>query len=364
MAVCIISNSDDVHAICVELALAKKGIQVTNWYWGDFPGIDRLSVAIESGGGLKTSVLNGPANEVALWIHRGLSPIAPPTLHPADVNFVINESYAVLNGMLNEFSREAFCVNPPDALRRLKSKINELSLAGRCGLSLPPTLFSNDPVAIRAFFQTYGGEVIAKYTSQMWWESSSNKSVHLTYTNRVLEKHITDDLQLSSCPSIFQKEVHKAFELRIVFMGATLFSIKIDSQRRNKSIDWRWDYQGMPPCAIFALPAGELRKVRAFIRASGLRYGSIDMIVDNQGNYIFLEVNETGQFLWIEDILPELPLLDCFAEFLISRDPEFSYKEGACPARCSEFDYAITKEAIKQRTAGHMGRVDRTKLIE
>ncbi|MFM9438386.1 hypothetical protein ACFDR9_005492 [Janthinobacterium sp. CG_23.3] len=233
MTVCIISNTDDVHAICVELALEKKGIQVTNWHWGDFPGIDCLSVDIASGGALKASILNGPVNEVALWIHRGLSPIAPPALHPADVNFAINESYSMLNGILNEFSREAFCVNPPEAVRRLRSKINELSLAGRCGFSLPPTLVSNDPAAIRTFFQHHGGEVVAKHSSQMYWKSSSDKSVHLTYTNKISGRHISNDLQLSSCPSIFQKEVHKKFELRIVFMGASLFSVKIDSQMKK-----------------------------------------------------------------------------------------------------------------------------------
>ncbi|MFM9438385.1 hypothetical protein ACFDR9_005491 [Janthinobacterium sp. CG_23.3] len=120
----------------------------------------------------------------------------------------------------------------------------------------------------------------------------------------------------------------------------------------------------MPPCSVFTLPAAELKKVRAFIRASGLRYGSIDMIVDTEENYIFLEVNETGQFLWIEDILPELPLLDCFADFLISRDPEFAYKKGRYAVRCGDFDGAITMESMKERSAGHMVRVDRAKLVE
>ena len=34
------------------------------------------------------------------------------------------------------------------------------------------------------------------------------------------------------------------------------------------------------------------------------------------GDYVFLEVNEAGAFLWLEERLPELHLLDAFCEFL------------------------------------------------
>ena len=31
-------------------------------------------------------------------------------------------------------------------------------------------------------------------------------------------------------------------------------------------------------------------------------YGALDFIVDIDGNWVFLEVNSMGQFLWIEDL--------------------------------------------------------------
>ena len=348
MAVCIISNANDTHAICVQLALEKKRVAVSNWHWGDFPQLDTLSVGIGTNGRVILPFLNTQVGEVALWLHRGFSPTCSPALHFADVNFVVNESLLMLHGILQELAREAFCVNPPEARMRLQSKINELSLAGKCGLTVPPTLFSNDPVAIKRFFHQHAGKVIVKHASQMRWESGSNHSVHLTATKKFAEHQLANEVQLSACPSIFQKEICKAFELRIVFMGATLFAIKIDSQKEKKSLDWRLDYRGAPPCSVFTLPAAIQNKVRLFIRGSGLRFGSIDMIVDTQGNYIFLEVNESGQFLWIEDMLPELPLLDCFAEFLISRDADFIYREGKCSVTCDDFKDAINMKSMKE----------------
>ena len=46
-----------------------------------------------------------------------------------------------------------------------------------------------------------------------------------------------------------------------------------------------------------------------------------------------------GNFLWMEDCNPDVPLLDCFTEFLISRDPLFEYVPGASEpiARFAEF---------------------------
>ena len=36
------------------------------------------------------------------------------------------------------------------------------------------------------------------------------------------------------------------------------------------------------------------------MRALGLRYGAIDMILDQNGEYYFLECNPGGQFLFVE----------------------------------------------------------------
>jgi glutathione synthase/RimK-type ligase-like ATP-grasp enzyme len=364
MTVCIISNVDDPHAICVEQALIRKGVQVVNWHWGDFPGVSRLSIEFSASGTIKVPILEGPLKETSLWVHRGLRAIAPASLHPADVAFVHNESHVMLNGMLAKFSRESFCVNPRESVRKLESKINQLELATTCGFIVPPSLFSNDPGAIRRFFAQYNGNIVVKHSSQMRWESPKDRRVHLTFTSRINADHIANDEQLSACPSIFQKEIAKAFELRIVFIGNNIFAIKIDSQKSKESVDWRQDFKGYPPCSTYELPLSELKKIKKFIHASGLRYGSIDVIVDRDGIFHFLEVNETGQFLWIEDILPEVLLLDCFAEFLARRDPDFEYRPDRNIVRCGDFDSDISPDALNMRRMGHVERKNSSTIIE
>lgn len=362
MTTCIISHNDDAHAICVELALKKKGESVRLWCWGDFPVIDRHTFRFDGLGAYESSIKEVNNKNISLWIHRGLIPVASSKLHPADVRFVQSESRYMLDGILNEISSNAFCVNPLDATRQLRSKINELTLAVRCGLTIPPTLFSNDPSEIRKFFAHYA-EIILKHSSQMYWESADG-AVSLPYTSKINASQLQSDEQISACPSIFQLQITKLFELRIVFMGSTLFAIKIDSQKEKESIDWRKDYNGLPPCSLFELPKIELDKIKIFIKKSGLLYGSIDVIVDKFEKYIFLEVNETGQFLWIEDLLPEIPLLDCFTNFLISRDSEYKYKPERIQVACGDFNYALSEVALTLRREGHAKRINPGRIVD
>src|SRR6185295_14798986 len=55
-------------------------------------------------------------------------------------------------------------------------------------------------------------------------------------------------------------------------------------------------------------------------------FGCFDFIVTPQDEYIFLEVNEMGQFLWVEEINPAIMLLEPFAEFLVSCDKNFKWR--------------------------------------
>jgi glutathione synthase/RimK-type ligase-like ATP-grasp enzyme len=364
MTVCIISNVDDIHAVCVEHALERKGRPVLAWHWSDFPTRDRLGARLKGDGSLALSGLPGLEDATTLWIHRGLESAPGTDLHQADVPFVAAEANALLGGILAELSRNAFCVNPLAAVRRNRSKLGQLRLAASLGWTIPATLISNDPAAIRQFHREQGGAVVVKYANQMYWASAVDGRVRHAYTSRITERHLENERQLAACPSIFQGEVPKAFELRIVFMGNTVFAARIDSQRERPTVDWRQAFLGFPPCAAFELPARELERVRAFIRASGLVHGSIDLIVDPDGRYVFLEVNESGQFLWLEQMLPEYALLDSFAEFLASGDPEFTYRPGAHVVRYRDVAGTITADTLSVRSQGHRGRVERARLLE
>ena len=353
MTIIILSKIDDAHAVCVEAALLQKGAKVIFWSWADFPSNLKFNVEI-SQFNFNITGFSENIDNTTLWVHRDLNPVVSEMVHPADRNFVLNESLQLLNGMLFKIAENAFCVNPLPSRLYMNSKITQLSLAVKCGLSIPSTIYSNDPDEIIRFFKQHGEKIIVKYSSPMSWEAADG-SISTPYTARISEMHLSNRSQLAACPSIFQEEIEKQYELRIVFFGATIFAIKIPSQDDENKVDWRMNFQNSPPCEVFTLPTTEEYRIRSFIAASGLLYGSIDMIVLKSNKYVFLEVNETGQFLWIEDLLPQLPLLDCFTDFLIERNKEFRYEPGCGVLQCRNFDHLITFDALEKRRSGHIG---------
>ena len=106
---------------------------------------------------------------------------------------------------------------------------------------------------------------------------------------------------LSLCPSLFQAYVEKEYELRIHVIGGDVIAVAIDSQSESKAeIDWRIaDFDTLDYKEI-TLPQDVMEKVRLFVKSLGLNFGIIDMIVTPDNQYIFLEINTNGNWLWIE----------------------------------------------------------------
>jgi glutathione synthase/RimK-type ligase-like ATP-grasp enzyme len=46
-----------------------------------------------------------------------------------------------------------------------------------------------------------------------------------------------------------------------------------------------------------------------------LQFGAIDMAITPEGDYVFFEINPSGQYLWIED-LTKAPISEAIAELL------------------------------------------------
>jgi len=93
-------------------------------------------------------------------------------------------------------------------------------------------------------------------------------------------------------------------------------AVRINSQDVvSTQTDWRQDVDQLE-IEPFELPSAVSEALRDFMQTLGLRFGAIDMIVTPNGDYVFLEVNEMGQFLWIDQMAPQSQLLAHFCAFL------------------------------------------------
>jgi glutathione synthase/RimK-type ligase-like ATP-grasp enzyme len=202
-------------------------------------------------------------------------------------------------------------INDPRHHRQATRKPAQLSTARRLGFAIPQTMISNDPGKIRAFCDRGGSETIYKALSQ-----STNLEPGKAVTSQALSSL---DL-IRHTPGIFQVLIPKAYEIRLTVVADTIFAVKILSQENEQTrIDWRvapYELKYEPT----DLPQDIRYLVAAFMAEFNLVYSCLDFIVTPEGEYVFLESNPGGQYLWIEH-LTGLPITETIVDALLWASP-------------------------------------------
>jgi hypothetical protein len=328
----ILTGPGDLHAFAVADAIKAKGGEATIWHTGDFPGRARESVSIDRGKvditikGVDLSLVNPEFDTV--WRRRPYYVVPEEILHPADRRFADAECTVFRRSLFAELAPKAFWVNPPEAAVRANRKLLQQRIALELGVEVPATLYTNDPLDIRAFLRSHGGQCVFKTFRPMAWRDG--ETAWQPFTSHLTEERLVTDDLLGAVPGIYQALVPKAFELRVTVMARCVLSAKILSQQtREGQLDWRKAYEEivMEP---FTLPSSVATCCVEILKKLGIVFGCFDFIVTPEGSYVFLEVNEMGQFLFLE-YYAGLPLLEAFSEFLLSADPDFEWSPSSSP---------------------------------
>lgn len=136
-------------------------------------------------------------------------------------------------------------------------------------------------------------------------------------TTRIRLEQIVDEVSVQSCPMIYQELVEKSYELRVVVFGNRTLWVKLHSQEGDRyRDDWRQGVLTEMKVERVAPPHGLERLILEFCRRASLLHASFDIAISPDGSAIFFEVNEQGQTLWIEEVNPEIPVLDMLVRFL------------------------------------------------
>ncbi len=293
----------DRHAYAVAEALRRKGESPVLWLTADYPM--RARETIEFRGREHRIAIAGPDFETAaadfdvVWNRRPAFYLEPSFLHPADVEFAREGCKRFREALFLLLAPGAFWVNGREVAARALHKPLQHAVAIDVGLETPDTLYTNDPEAIRAFIREQGGSIA--YKPFKAWSWSDGKKMWHPVTSVLTEAELVDEGIIALSPAIYQELVPKAYELRVTVIGDRMFIVKLDSQStRRGRVDWRRGQFELHPEAT-TLPGGIEERCRALMARLGLVFGCIDLIVTPDGRYVFLEVNEMGQWLFVED---------------------------------------------------------------
>lgn len=175
----------------------------------------------------------------------------------------------------------------------MKSKIEILKTAKELGLNTPKTIVTNRKSNLVNLFK--GVPIISKSL----YESKNiefDKKHFTFYTSKI--DSIDDILGGTFSPSIFQNYIEKDVELRIFYLDKIFYSMAIFSQKNEKTkIDFRnYDFDYPNRRVPFKLPKEIEVKLMELMDKIDINTCSIDMIKTKTGEFIFLEINPSGQF--------------------------------------------------------------------
>lgn len=323
MTVLILGFPHDIHIHAVRWALDQAGAGHHVLYTPDMPNLLRASVRMSAGTPATASFRSGPVqgttgNYDTVWYRRSGEAMRPPGMPEADWTVAARECDHHIRTLRRCLAPDAYWVNDIEAREQARLKVPQLIAANACGLAIPETLFSNDPEEIRGFYAEHRQQgVIFKLNVQTYWANPSGAS-HVLFTTALSGQDLIDDEALSSCPAIYQRKIEKAYELRVTCMDERCFTVRLDSQSSDMTrMDWRADLCAPVKPTLHELPPHVEARCILLMRKLGLVFGCIDLIVTPQGEHVFLEVNEMGQFLWVEQDEPGCPMLRAFATLLI-----------------------------------------------
>jgi hypothetical protein len=262
------------------------------------------------GAGITKQIAIGPrvlnlVNVTAVWYRRAIHPVLTTLMPSAERIFVTGElRHAAIGLLLNP---GIIWVNPIDKVSIAEHKLYQLQVARKLGFSVPRTVVSRDPQTLNRFIcGNVEGTICKPIFHGLFRDQHHSYSV---YTRRV-ESSVPDDASVRICPVLLQEEIPRLADVRATFIGDKTFVVDITGEAGL--VDWR-DPNTPTKYAVSHLPASVEAMCRAMLQNLGLIYGAFDFIKTDRGEFIFLEVNPTGEWAWLENELG-MPMRDAFIE--------------------------------------------------
>lgn len=230
----------------------------------------------------------------SIWYRRGFLNFS---------NFLLDEREPILDFKKDEISALNYYVfkrllNDKNSLGNyilsFPNKLDVLELASKVGLIIPATFVSANKKKLLEYATAFpvitkgiNASLIFKKKRFMYY--GYTKEIHLNTLKKTSEYLF---------PSLIQKRIKKKYEVRTFFCGNKFYSMAIFSQTNSQTkTDFR-NYDDLLPnrTVPYRLPKSVLMKIKKMVRKLKYISGSIDTLVDENNDHIFLEINPCGQF--------------------------------------------------------------------
>ncbi|OJW35532.1 MAG: grasp-with-spasm system ATP-grasp peptide maturase [Sphingobacteriales bacterium 46-32] len=239
----------------------------------------------------------------SVWFRRGSLPALPKNYF-ATIDMPESFKATLQSHLFNEveavnryvyYLLRKISINAPTTY--VVNKLIVLDIARRYGLRTPATVITKDNKDVREFARHWGS-VITKSIQDI--ATLRKEHYHIAQRTSLIESDRLRELPTQFHYSLFQQAIVKRFEVRTFVFKEEFYSIANFSQSNDLSlVDGRnlESSSGKPNrLTRYQLPSKIEKAIAQLMAELNLNSGSIDFIVDQTGEYYFLEINPVGQF--------------------------------------------------------------------
>jgi ATP-GRASP peptide maturase of grasp-with-spasm system len=199
----------------------------------------------------------------------------------------------ILGAFISRFSEKKWFTNPK------KVQLNKFEvnlIAKKNGLNIPKTFLVNSKEKLTYLKKLLKSDVISKSILDPLFVFEE-EYCYGHYTQVVTDDFI-NKLSDKFLPSLIQEKIEKKYELRVFYIEGKCYSMAIFSQNDALTkIDFRkYNHENSNRYVPYILPKEIEYKLDLLMKEIGLNNGSIDLIKSTDDDYVFLEINPTGQF--------------------------------------------------------------------
>lgn len=318
--VLVLTSLEDVTADGVIAALNEREVPVVRVDPADVgEGLvfgARIETGASWGGWLRTKSREVELGDVAAVYYRRPTPYAARyrRLPPQHREFAAAEARHGLGGILNNL-RGAVYVNHPAAVARAEFKPAQLQRFTELGLSIPPTLVTNDVATARTFAAEHH---VIIYKTFRGLPRDDDGHTGAIWAQRVDPETFDDSVAVTA--HLFQAEVPKTGDVRVTVVGRHVFAQRITTP--DGALDWRRGNWDDLIHTTITVPASIEAALHRYLDSFGLVFGCFDFALTGSGDvatdWTAIECNSNGQWGW----LPDAPAIaEAFADVLTGKEP-------------------------------------------
>lgn len=182
-------------------------------------------------------------------------------------------------------------INHPVSTYNAENKLYQLQAASQCGLIVPETYVGN---VLPSTIDPNGMYAVKSLDAALFYENGQEM---FTYTVMLSGTELTHSA-LQDAPVIIQKYLQHKTDIRVTFVGGSLFPVAITSNMQNIEDDWRKTDKNSLEYTAIELPLDLQSKLLELMNLLQLNFGGIDL-AKVQDDYYFIEVNPTGEWGWL-----------------------------------------------------------------